>query len=165
MLVVVALDDVSGETVSYAIEKLYEKGAHSVHVTQTVTKKGRTGLLFFIDVSDEHLDAISDVIMTELGSTGYNIIDTKHVHTENKIVEQKIVIKSKQGNIDETIRITSSFSPKGKLVKTDPRPEDLLRIIKSAKKKLGINLTFRELKKKIQNETSTISSDITIELP
>jgi len=51
MIIIAALDDVSGLTTSYAIEKLLDKGANNVHVIQTVTKKGRIGLLFFIDRS------------------------------------------------------------------------------------------------------------------
>jgi len=77
----------------------------------------------------------------------------------------KVIIRSKQESIDEIVRIKSSFSSKGKLVKVDPDSEDLLRIIKSVKKKLGISLTFRELKKKIQEETSVRRGEIILELP
>jgi len=165
MLVVAALDDVSGDTASYAIDKLLDKGANNVHVTQTVTKKGRVGLLFFIDVDEKNLDDIGEVIITELGSTGYNVIDTKHFHTDNRVAVRKVVIRFKQESIDEIVRIKSSFSSKGKLVKVDPKSEDLLRIIKSVKKKLGIELTFRELKKKIQEATSMRPGEIILELP
>jgi uncharacterized protein (DUF111 family) len=164
MLIVVALDDISGETVAYAIEKLLEKGANNVHVSQTVTKKGRTGLLFFIDVNEEYLDEIYEIIMTELGSTGFNVIETKHYHTRNKVTEHKIIIKTKQKSINETIRITSSFSPKGNLVKIDPTPKDLIRIIQKTKQKLGITVTARVLKKIIKNETKTQHDEIIIEL-
>ncbi|MHA2314457.1 MAG: nickel pincer cofactor biosynthesis protein LarC2 [Candidatus Hermodarchaeia archaeon] len=165
MLIVAALDDVSGETVAYVIDKLLEKGANNVHVSQTVTKKGRPGLLFFIDVDEENLEIISEVIMTQLGSTGYNVIDTTHVHTDNKVSKRKVIIRSKQESFEDTVSITSSYSSKGKLVKINPESEDLVKIIKRVNKKFGIHLTFRELKKKIQNETGLRRGDIILELP
>jgi len=165
MLVVAAVDDVSGDTISYVIDKLLDKGANNVHVTQTVTKKGRIGLLFFIDIDEKNLDDVGEVIMTELGSTGYNVIDTKHVHTNNRLAVRKVVIRSKRESIDEIVRIKSSYSSKGKLVKVDPKSEDLLRIIRSVRKKLGVELTLRELKKKIQEETSMRRDEIVLELP
>lgn len=165
MLIVAAVDDVSGETVAYVIDKLLEEGAKNVHVSQTLTKKGRPGLLFFVDVDEDHLDSVNEIIMTQLGSTGYNVIDTTHVHTKNKVTERKVIIKSKQQSFDDTISITSSYSSKGKLVKVNPESEDLVRIIKSVNEKLGIHLTFRELKKKIQDETRLNGDDIILELP
>ncbi len=164
MLIITALDDISGETVAYVIDLLLEQGANNVHVSQTVTKKGRTGLLFFIDVDKENLERISEIIMTELGSTGYNVIDTQHVHSQSKVAKHKIIIKAEEESLNETIRITSSYSLKGELVKIDPRPEDLKRIIKCTEKKLGINLPFRELKRKIMRNPPQGNEDIILEL-
>lgn len=165
MLIIVALDDISGETVAYVIDKLLEKGANNIHVSQTVTKKGRPGLLFFIDVDEEHHEVISEVIITQLGSTGYNVIKTTHVHTTNKVTERKVIIRSNQEIFEDTVSITLSYSSKGKLIKIHPESEDLVRIIRSVNEKIGIHLPFRELKKKIQNETELKRGDIILELP
>lgn len=154
MLILVALDDISGDMASYAIEKLLDKGANNVHVTQTITKKGRIGLLFFIDVDEKNLDNIGEIVMTELGSTGYNVIDTKHFHANNKVTLHKVIIRSKQKSYDGTVRIKSSFTSKGKQIKVDPESDDLIKIINDVKKKLGIDLTLRDLKENIQEGTS-----------
>ncbi|MHA2405285.1 MAG: nickel pincer cofactor biosynthesis protein LarC2 [Candidatus Hermodarchaeia archaeon] len=164
MIIIAALDDISGETVAYVIDLLLEKGANNVHVSQTVTKKGRTGLLFFIDVNKEKQETISEIIMMELGSTGYNIITTKHVHTQNKVSKHTLIINVEEKSLNESIQITSSYSPKGELVKIDPKPEDLKRIIERAGKELGINLPFRELKRKIKKNPPQENEAIILEL-
>jgi len=155
MLIVVALDDVSGDTTSYVIDKLLDKGAKNVHITQTVTKKGRIGLIFFIDVDEKNLDDVGEVIMTELGSTGYNVISAKHFQANTRLAVHRVIVRSKKESFDGAVRIKSSVSPKGKLVKVDPEYDDLVRIIEGVKKKLGVDLTLRRIKKKIQEEVST----------
>jgi len=164
MLIVAAVDNVSGDTASYVIDKLFDKGANNVHVTQTVTKKGRIGLIFFIDVDEENLDDVGEVIMTELGSIGYNVINTKHFQANTRVALHKVIIRSKNESFERTVRIKSSISPKGKLIKVDLEFDDLVRVIEGAKKKLGVDLTLRGLKKKIQEEVNTGRDETILEL-
>lgn len=155
MLIVAAVDDVSGDTASYVIDKLLDKGAKNVHVTQTVTKKGRIGLIFFIDVDEKNVDDVGEVVMTELGSIGYNVISTKHFQANTRVAVHKVIIRSKNESFEGTVRIKSSISPKGKLVKVDLEYDDLVRVIEGAKKKLGVDLTLRGFNKKMQEEVTT----------
>lgn len=165
MILIAALDDVSGVTTSYVIEKLHENGANSVHITQTVTKKGRMGLLFFIDVDEKDLEAVGEVLMTELGSLGYNVIKTNHIRATTRVYIHKVIIRNEKGRYEEPVTIKRSFSPKGKLVRVEPESDDLVRIIEGVKKKFGLDITLRELKKKIQADTSLGHEETIIELP
>lgn len=41
MLLLVNVDDISGEVIPHVIDGLMARGAESVHVVQAITKKGR----------------------------------------------------------------------------------------------------------------------------
>lgn len=165
MLIVAAVDDIDGITASYAIEKLLESGAKNVNVTQTITKKGRPGLMFFIDVEEEKLERLGEVIMAELGSIGYNVIDSRHIHSKNTVSSHRLEIKSGGGIFEGSVSVKSSFSPTGRLTRIDPESDDLMSIIESVKAKLGINLALRELKRKIQDDARIGLNETSLEIP
>ncbi len=165
MILNVVLDDISGVTPSYVIEKLLKNGANSVHITQTVTKKGRMGLLFFIDVEEKDLEAVGEVVMTELGSLGYNVIETNHIRATIQVSVHKVIIRNDKESVEEPVKIKRSFTPKGNLVKIEPESDDLVRIIEGVKKKFRFDLTLQELTKKIQAEINLGHEETIIELP
>lgn len=165
MIIIAALDDVSGVTTSYAIEKLLDEGANNVHVIQTVTKKGRMGLLFLIDVEEKNLEEVGEVVMRELGSIGYNVIGTKHVHAATRVSVHKVILRHNKESVEERVQIKRSFSSKGELVKVEVEFDDLLRIIEGTKNRPRHDLTLRELKKKILEDTNMGRNETILELP
>ena len=79
MLLMVNVDDVSGETISHVIDELMDFGAASVHVVPAITKKGRPEYLFYVDASENLIDAIGAYFARELGTIGMRILETRHV--------------------------------------------------------------------------------------
>ena len=165
MIIIAALDDVSGAMTSYTIEKLLDKGANNVHVVQTVTKKGRMGLLFFIDVDERHVEGVGEVVMSELGSIGYNVACTKHVHGTSRVSVHRVILRDNTGSVEEPVQIKRSFSPKGRLIRVEAEFDDLLRIVEEAKKRLGHDVTPRELKKKIEEDATMGRDETKLEPP
>ncbi len=90
-LILAQADHLSGEEIGFAIEKLMELGAGSVHVIPTATKKNRTGALLLIDPG-ENEERVADFLMRELEITGYNRISVTHVF-------QKVLFKKKRINV------------------------------------------------------------------
>jgi len=151
MLLLATIDDISGIVVPHAIDRLMEVGAHSVHVSQTVTKKGRVGLLFIVDVSEEDGEAVGEAVMTELGSLGYNIVRTEHVHSTNSSARHRVVVKSPRGERSYHVEVKSSAS-NGRRIKSEPEAGDLSRIINEVKKDFDRVVPMRDLINEIRSD-------------
>jgi uncharacterized protein (DUF111 family) len=151
MLILATLDDISGVVVPHAIERLMERGANSVHVSQTVTKKGRVGLLFIVDVAEDDVDSVGEAIMTELGSLGYNIVKTEHVHSANNMINHKLVIRLNNEERLFQVNIKKSSLMSGKHIKSEPEVDELSAIIEHVKKELNMMLPMKTLINEIKN--------------
>ena len=163
MLILATLDDISGVVVPHAIDRLMERGAKSVHVSQTVTKKGRVGLLFIVDVAEDDVDFVGEAIMTELGSLGYNILKTEHVHSMNKTINHKLVINLDDEERVFQVKIKKSSIINGKHIKSEPEVGELSNVVDHIKKEFNRILPLKTLINEIKNsvdrgeETTTIT--------
>jgi uncharacterized protein (DUF111 family) len=151
MLLLATVDDISGIIVPHAIDKLMEVGAKSVHVSQTVTKKGRVGLLFIVDVSEEDEAAVGESLMTELGSLGYNVIRTEHVHSMNHMTLHRVIVQSDKLEHVYKVNIKSSTT-NGKMIKTEPEVEDLSAIVDQIRRDFDTVMPLRKLINKVKEE-------------
>ena len=151
MLILATLDDISGVMVPHAIDRLMEKGAFSVHVSQTVTKKGRVGLLFIVDVSENDVDSVGEAVMTELGSLGYNVLKTEHIHSANKMINHKLVINLNSEERVYQVKIKKSSIMTGKHIKSEPETGELYAIIEQVKKDFNTILPLKTLINEIKN--------------
>ncbi len=64
------LDDISGETVGYAVERLFAAGALDVSTTAVAMKKQRPGVLLSVVCSQEREALCADILFTETGTLG-----------------------------------------------------------------------------------------------
>jgi uncharacterized protein (DUF111 family) len=151
MIILATLDDISGVIVPHAIERLMEKGANSVHVSQTVTKKGRVGLLFIVDVAEDDVDSVGEAIMTELGSLGYNVLKTEHVHSKSKMIDHKLVVRFNNEERVFQVKIKKSSIMTGKHIKSEPEVVELSSVIENVKKEFNTVLPLKTLINEIKN--------------
>ena len=93
ILFIVQVDHLSGEIAGSAIEFFYAAGAANVNVLATVTKKNRPGHIFIIDGHPDAADAIEEVIMRELGSSGWHRMETIHRHVKVEPISRDIIIR------------------------------------------------------------------------
>lgn len=152
MLILATLDDVSGVVVPHVIERLMERGANSVHVSQTVTKKGRVGLLFIVDVAEEDVDSVGEAVMTELGSLGYNVVRTEHVHSSNKMINHKLVVRLNDEDRTFQVKIKESSLVTGRHFKSEPEVLELSLVIEEVKKEFNIVLPLKTLINEIKSD-------------
>jgi len=153
MLLLATIDDISGVVVPHAIDRLMEVGAHSVHVSQTVTKKGRVGLLFIVDVSEEDGETVGEAVMTELGSLGYNIVKTEHVHSTNRMARHRVVVQSSRGERVYEVGIKNSAA-NCKKIKSEPEVADMSRVIDQVKRDFDAIIPLRKLINDIKEDIS-----------
>jgi hypothetical protein len=151
MIILATLDDISGLVVPHVIERLMERGANSVHVSQTVTKKGRIGLLFIVDVAEDDVNSVGEAIMTELGSLGYNVLKTEHVHSTNKMIDHKLVVRLNNEERVFQVKIKKSSIMTGKYIKSEPEVVELCAVIENVKKEFNSVLPLKALINEIKN--------------
>lgn len=107
LVLLVQTDHLTGETIGTAIDDLYRAGAHNVQVIASITKKNRPGQLFMIDTSQAHLAAIEEVILLELGATGWHLLRSAHRHTGTQIFTQQVVFDTPDGAVTMTAKLKS----------------------------------------------------------
>ncbi|WP_230742117.1 nickel insertion protein [Methanooceanicella nereidis] len=102
MLVMAAVDDVSGEIVPYVIDRTMSAGANNVFVVNAFTKKNRMQYIVFVDVEEDRLEAVCDLLAIEFGTIGVRIFESRHrmlpYESETKVIsvsDGKDVIEAK----------------------------------------------------------------------
>ena len=80
LLLLVQVDDATGETLQHATQQILAAGARNVQMLASITKKGRPGHVCLIDLPAEREDDIALLLGTELGVWGYRVLESRHRH-------------------------------------------------------------------------------------
>jgi uncharacterized protein (TIGR00299 family) protein len=89
------LDDVSGELVGYAIERLFEAGALDVWTTPIQMKKNRPGVIIGIIAPSELVSDLDAVLMRETGTFGVR----RHPVQRSKLCRQACTVQTPWGPV------------------------------------------------------------------
>lgn len=109
ILVIAMSDNVTGETVGESIVSLYDAGACNVQVISTITKKNRPGYMYVIDCDNSSVDNIEDILVTEVGTTGWHRVDSQHCYTELEYLTKEV--KLVKNNRYVICNIKCKYSP------------------------------------------------------
>lgn len=109
ILIIAMCDNITGEVVGESFDRLYEAGAKNVQVMNTVTKKNRPGYLYTIDCDEASLDSIENVLITEIGTTGWHRIHSEHCYTDVDYLEKEIKFLYEENTMIE--KIACKYSP------------------------------------------------------
>lgn len=74
-----SLDDVTGELLGIAVDRLMEAGAHDVSVVPGLTKKGRPNSTLSVICDHSSADRLLDVLMSETGTLGVRVRTSRRV--------------------------------------------------------------------------------------
>ncbi|MGQ9720566.1 MAG: nickel insertion protein [Candidatus Jordarchaeum sp.] len=159
MLIMVNVDNISGETASYVIEGVIEKGAYNVHVVQALTKKRRLEYLFFVEVEERHFEEVSLFLFSELGTLGLKILESKHVKFDYE--QETVNINLKGRNLEERISVKVIKNKEGKTLSVCAEFEDVAKIVKRLANQ-NINIPLRKLKKEVEISALKEEKDIDI---
>jgi len=125
MLLMINVDDVSGETISHVIDELMAEGAASVHVVPAITKKGRPEYLFYVDAPENRLDAIGTYFARELGTIGMRIIETRHVPFQYRMNGVRISDADAPEDPATDVRVKQVLNNDGQVVSVKADYEDI----------------------------------------
>ncbi|MCD6420171.1 MAG: DUF111 family protein [Synergistetes bacterium] len=124
MLLVLNLDDIEMELLPLHIQNLLDKGAKNAYYVHSVNKKGRNGILLFVDVEESYLDDIIDYLALEMGTIGVRVLETRHISLYYEM--NKVYLRTNEVEFVIPVKIIHRGS--GKHVKAEY--EDLRRVSK-----------------------------------
>lgn len=115
-VILAQVDHVSGETLGFALDRLFELGAKNVQLLQSMTKKNRPGYLLFIDLPPDKLEPIAFFLAKELGIWGYHLMETEHVHFEITMHKRRLRLLEDSSNRGEMTFNVKYIADKGSLL-------------------------------------------------
>jgi len=125
MLLLVNVDDVSGEAIPYIIEELTARGASSVHVVQALTKKGRLEYLFLIDAPEERVEALGEFLAAELSTLGLRILETRHIQFSYRMAQARLTVRAGGKPVQALVRVKEVLNGEGQVISVKAEHEDL----------------------------------------
>jgi uncharacterized protein (DUF111 family) len=127
ILMLVQVDDRSGETVGRALEELVGMGVRNVQLLTSHTKKGRPGMVLLLDL-DRTLEAqVAVYLAAELGAWGYHVLEASHHHFDVAVVERRVTATSGATTAAFTVHC-KLFTHDGLLLRVKVEHDDALEI-------------------------------------
>lgn len=149
LLLMISVDNISGEVIPYLIESAINRGASNVHVVPAITKKGRPEYLLFVDVNEENLEPVIGFLLAELGSLGYRILRDEHIPSGYEVEKTKINLTSLGLSIDREVRIKVVRREDGSILTANLEYEDLRNLAESFEGQ-AVQLPLMKLKSLIE---------------
>ncbi|MEM6940829.1 MAG: nickel insertion protein [Pseudomonadota bacterium] len=82
LLLMVQVDDATGEVLGEVMQQAAEMGAKNVQLLSSQTKKGRPGHVLMLDVLADQETEFAALLVGELGVWGYRVLHSYHKHFE-----------------------------------------------------------------------------------
>ena len=97
ILLMVQVDDATGEVLQDVCEQLHRIGARNVQLLASLGKKGRPGHVLLIDVDAALEEDVALLIGTELGAWGYRVLESRHRHFDIRLGRRTLVLQTTSG--------------------------------------------------------------------
>lgn len=124
MLLLVQIDDRSGEVLGHALDELMAMGVGNVQLLSSHTKKGRPGNVLLIDVEGELEPEVAAYLAAELGAWGYHVLDARHRHFDVERHERLVTVVC-GGQRRQFALPCKHFSREGKLLRVKVERSDV----------------------------------------
>ncbi len=151
-----SLDDVTGETLGYLLEKLLRQGAKDVNIIPMYTKKNRPGNIIKIICSEELAEKLVETLMKETGTLGVRVQTCKRYIASRKI----LTVETKEKGKKFRARAKVSFNNKGEIMNIKPEYDDTLKIAMETGEALRViqERVKLEARKKMRQEKERLCS-------
>ena len=126
------VDDMSGEVLGYAIDRLLAEGPKDVSIIPAVTKISRPSHIIKVIADQKDATRLSEVLIVETGTLGVRVY-----YCQRHIISRELLMVELQvlGN-KESVRVKVSKNAKGEVIRVKPEFEDLKALAEKTKKPL-----------------------------
>lgn len=115
------LDDLSGEILGYAMQRILNSGAKDVWVTPAQFKKNRPGHVLHAICDSHDAGRIAELMMEETGTLGVRYQEYARYTLNRETRTIKVAIQGKTFDV----RIKTATTASGKVIRTKPEFEDI----------------------------------------
>lgn len=137
ILMLVQVDDRSGETVGHAMEELVDLGVRNVQLLSSHTKKGRPGMVLLLDLDRELETQVAVYLAAELGAWGYHVLAAEHRHFDVTLAERRVTAVC--GKRCETVAVHCKlFHQDGVLLRVKLEHADALELQRFVRVSAGV---------------------------
>jgi hypothetical protein len=126
------IDDVPGEIVGHAVDRLLAEGAKDVSIIPMYTKKNRPGQIVKVIADQKDAQHLSQVLINETGTLGVRVtfcerhIIPREAHSIDLLID----------GAKETVKVKVSRNSNGVIIRIKPEYEDLKRLAEKTNKPL-----------------------------
>ena len=125
MLLLVQIDDRSGEVLGHALDELMAMGARNVQLLSSHTKKGRPGNVLLIDLEDGLEPEVAVYLAAELGAWGYHALEARRRHFDVELHERLVTVACGRRSGGRSPCPASIFSREGRLLRVKVERSDV----------------------------------------
>jgi len=126
------VDDVSGEIVGHAAERLLAEGAKDVCVIPMFTKKNRPGQIIKVVADQKDAARLSRLLIEETGTLGVRVyLCERHIANRESFTVDILV-----GGEKETVKVKIAKDADGKVIRIKPEYDDLKRLAEKTRRPL-----------------------------
>lgn len=93
ILLMVQVDDATGEVLQDVCEQLHRAGARNVQLLASLGKKGRPAHVLLIDIDAALEDEIALLLGMELGAWGYRVLESRHRHFDIRLGRRRLRLR------------------------------------------------------------------------
>ena len=123
------LDDVSGEILSYALQRLIDSGVKDAWITSAQFKKNRQRFVLHVICDHKDTEKFSRIIMEETGTLG-----VRYQPWDRIVLERNVrTVSVKINGISFNVRVKSAKDSTGKTVRVKPEADDIQEIARTTK--------------------------------
>jgi len=126
------VDDVSGEIVGHAIDRLLAEGAKDVSVIPMFTKKNRPGQIIKLVADTKDVQRLSRMLIEETGTLGVRVIPCERHVVNRELGSVDIIVDGEK----ETVRVKIARDAEGNVIRVKPEYDDLKRLAEKTEKPL-----------------------------
>jgi hypothetical protein len=126
------LDDVTGEVIGHAVNKLLQEGARDVSVIPMFTKKNRPGHIVKIIADRTTVEHLSKVLMEETGTLGVRIYPCER-HILNR---ESISVNIEIEGIKASVNVKVARNRRGEIIQVKPEYEEVKSLAEKTEKSL-----------------------------
>jgi uncharacterized protein (DUF111 family) len=149
MLILVNVDDISGEIIPHVINGLISRGAESVQALQSVTKKGRLGYIFLIDAPEKAIDRLGGFLVAEVGTIGMRVLDSRHIRFDYRIRKVRLTARANGELAWAQVRVKETRNGQGQIVSVKAEYGDLQSALTQFEE-AGIHMPLTALKRLVE---------------
>jgi uncharacterized protein (DUF111 family) len=132
ILMLVQVDDRSGEVVGHALDELVTMGVRNVQLLTSQTKKGRPGMILLLDLDSEIEDEVAVYLAAEMGAWGYHVLHASHRHFDTALETRLVTLRRGEQRRSLAVRC-KSFHHEGKLLRVKLEHDDAVELQKLAR--------------------------------